>query len=169
MAKEKSVEFVQDGSSENFFDTAELKEILMTFRESGLQHMTLERGNSKLVLEAAATRVHGASLPEGTSAVPFAATETVLTERAEAGVSALIDVRAPLVGTFYAAAEDNAEPYVAVGDSVKQGDTLCIIEAMKMLNYIEAPADGIIHSIKVENTNLVEYDQLLMEIVPHDV
>jgi acetyl-CoA carboxylase biotin carboxyl carrier protein len=73
-------------------------------------------------------------------------------------------VTAPMVGTFYAAASPGAAPYVQVGDRVKEGDTLCIIEAMKMMNQIEADASGVIKSIRVQNGEPVEYGQTLFVI-----
>jgi acetyl-CoA carboxylase biotin carboxyl carrier protein len=73
-------------------------------------------------------------------------------------------VTAPMVGTFYAASSPGAAPYVQVGDRVSEGDTLCIIEAMKMMNQIEADASGVIKSIRVQNGEPVEYGQTLIVI-----
>lgn len=75
-------------------------------------------------------------------------------------------VTAPMVGTFYAASSPGAAPYVQVGDRVKEGDTLCIIEAMKMMNQIEADVSGVIKSIRVQNGEPVEYGQTLLVIDP---
>jgi acetyl-CoA carboxylase biotin carboxyl carrier protein len=74
------------------------------------------------------------------------------------------EVPAPMVGTFYAAASPDAQPYVQVGDEVKPGDTLCIIEAMKMMNTIEAETAGRIAAIQVENGQPVEFGQVLFII-----
>lgn len=74
-------------------------------------------------------------------------------------------VKSPLVGTFYAANSPDEEPFVRVGQRVKEGDTLCIIEAMKIMNEITAPISGVIDSIKVKNSNPVGFDQALMVIV----
>ena len=74
------------------------------------------------------------------------------------------EVPSPMVGTFYASPSPEAPPYVQVGDHVKEGDTLCIIEAMKMMNQIEAEATGIIKSIRAQNGDPVEYDQILFVI-----
>ena len=73
-------------------------------------------------------------------------------------------VRSPLVGTFYAAPGPDEKPFVAVGDRVEAGQTLCIIEAMKIMNEITAPVSGVIASIDVENGSFVGYDQVLMVI-----
>ena len=73
-------------------------------------------------------------------------------------------VKSPMVGTFYAASAPGAAPYVSVGTAVKKGQTLCIIEAMKLLNEIEAETDGVIKQILVENAEPVEYGQTLFII-----
>ena len=74
------------------------------------------------------------------------------------------EVPAPMVGTYYAAASPGAAPFVQVGDRVQEGDTLCIIEAMKMMNQIEADISGVIKSIRVQNGEPVEYGQTLFVI-----
>ena len=73
--------------------------------------------------------------------------------------------RSPMVGTFYRAASPTSPNFVEVGQTVKKGDILCIVEAMKMMNHIEAEASGVIESILVENGQPVEYDQPLFTIV----
>ena len=73
-------------------------------------------------------------------------------------------VKSPMVGTYYAASAPGAAPYVTVGASVKKGQTLCIIEAMKLLNEIEAESDGVVKQILVDNADPVEYGQVLFII-----
>ena len=73
-------------------------------------------------------------------------------------------VRSPMVGVFYAAPAENSEPYVKVGDSVKKGDTLCIVEAMKLMNEITAERDGIITEVCASNGQVVEYGSVLFKI-----
>ena len=73
-------------------------------------------------------------------------------------------VKSPIVGVFYGASSPESDPYVTVGKTVKKGDIICIIEAMKVMNEIKAPCDGTVTSILVENEALVEYDQALMVI-----
>jgi len=72
-----------------------------------------------------------------------------------------VEVRSPMVGTFYRAPSPDADPYVEVGDSVRNGQTLCIIEAMKLMNEIQAETGGKISKILVENAQPVEYNQVL--------
>ena len=73
-------------------------------------------------------------------------------------------ILAPMIGTFFLTPEPNAEAFVKVGDEVSQGDTLCIIEAMKMMNQIESDVDGIVERILVQSGDPVEYDQALFLI-----
>ena len=75
-------------------------------------------------------------------------------------------VKAELVGVFYTSPSPEAEPFVAVGQTVSKGDTLCIIEAMKMMNEIESPYDGTVSAILAENGSMVEYGQAIFEIKP---
>ncbi|MFL2561040.1 MAG: acetyl-CoA carboxylase biotin carboxyl carrier protein [Gammaproteobacteria bacterium] len=74
------------------------------------------------------------------------------------------EVKAPMIGTYYQASEPNAEAFVKVGDPVSEGDTLCIIEAMKMMNKIECDIGGIVERILVQNGDPVEYDETLFLI-----
>ena len=71
---------------------------------------------------------------------------------------------APMVGTFFSAASPESPPFVQVGDKVNEGDILCIVEAMKMMNQIEADVSGIVKSIRAQNGEPVEYDQVLFVI-----
>lgn len=74
------------------------------------------------------------------------------------------EIKSPMVGTFYEAPSPGSKPFVNVGDSVKAGDTLCIIEAMKMLNQIESDKSGVIKAILVENAQPVEFNQVIFVI-----
>lgn len=78
----------------------------------------------------------------------------------------LVDVKSPMVGTFYAAPAPEAPPYVEVGSTVTKGQTLCILEAMKLMNELESEVDGIVREILVENAEPVEYGQVLFRIEP---
>jgi acetyl-CoA carboxylase biotin carboxyl carrier protein len=97
-----------------------------------------------------------------TAAVPASAS---VVEVSSTGVT-LVTTEAPMVGTFYRASSPSAEPYVREGDVVKEGQILCIIEAMKLMNEIESKASGRIAKILVENGQPVEYGQPLFSIEP---
>lgn len=94
-----------------------------------------------------------------TASVPVAEAAPKAEER-----GGYISVKSPIVGIFYAAPAENAEPYVALGDGVKQGQTLCIVEAMKLMNEIPAECDGVIEKICVTNGQMVEYGTELFRI-----
>lgn len=81
-------------------------------------------------------------------------------------VNDYIKVQSPLVGTFYESSSPNSEPFVRVNDYVKKGETLCIIEAMKVMNEITAPVDGKIMAIHKVNDDFVEFGQIIIEIKP---
>jgi acetyl-CoA carboxylase biotin carboxyl carrier protein len=89
-----------------------------------------------------------------------------LKEASQAGEKKLLEIRSPIVGTFYRAPSPNADPYVQVGQQVSKGAVLCIIEAMKLMNEIESDYSGKIVKIHVENAQPVEYNQLLFSIEP---
>ncbi len=97
--------------------------------------------------------------PVAAVAAPVAA-PVVAAEPEETG----FQVEAPMVGTFYGSSSPGSAPYVQVGDRVNEGDTLCIIEAMKMMNQIEADVGGVIKSIRLQNGEPVEYGQTLFVI-----
>ncbi len=81
--------------------------------------------------------------------------------------SSLLDVKSPMVGTYYSAPEPGAKPYVAVGDRIKKGQVLCIIEAMKIMNEIESEFDGVVREVMAENAHPVEYGQVLLRVDPN--
>jgi acetyl-CoA carboxylase biotin carboxyl carrier protein len=96
-------------------------------------------------------------------AAPAAPGPTAAAPAAPAAPSGHV-VKSPMVGTFYRAGQPGADPFVSVGSQVKEGDTLCIIEAMKLMNEIEADATGTIREVLVENGSPVEFGQPLFVI-----
>ena len=81
--------------------------------------------------------------------------------------SNLQEIKSPMVGTFYSAPEPGAKPYVAVGDRIKKGQVLCIIEAMKIMNEIESELDGVVREALMDNAHPVEYGQVLFRVDPN--
>lgn len=156
-------------------ESQEIRDLIKVFQESGLKSMELEIPGVRLHLEAAT----GNALPpeiKTEEALPEPAEELLATfsdqvekvvrekkEEQDEPELPLVELRAPLVGTFYRSQEAQMKPFTDVGEHVQKGDTVCIIDAMKMMNYIEAPCDGTVVSIVAENEKMVEYDQLLME------
>jgi acetyl-CoA carboxylase biotin carboxyl carrier protein len=86
---------------------------------------------------------------------------------AAAEASGLVDIKSPMVGTFYCAPAPEAPPYVEVGTRVSKGQTLCILEAMKLMNELESEVDGVVRQVLVENAEPVEYGQVLFRIDPN--
>jgi len=108
------------------------------------------------VMDTRLTPPSGLPLPTPDAAPP----------RAEAAPS-LLEVKSPMVGTFYCAPEPGAKPYVAVGDRVQKGQTLCIIEAMKIMNEIESEFAGVVKEVLAIDAQPVEYGQVLFRIDPN--
>ena len=86
--------------------------------------------------------------------------------KAEAPKAALLEIKSPMVGTYYSAPEPGAKPYVNVGDRISKGQIVCIIEAMKIMNELESEFDGVVREVNVTDTHAVEYGQVLYRIDP---
>ena len=113
--------------------------------------------------QAPAQATHSHSIQ---AAAPPAAAPVAEPAEAPAPKSNLVDVKSPMVGTFYRAPAPDAPPYVESGTSVTKGQTLCILEAMKLMNELECEVDGVIREILVEDTEPVEYGQVLFRVEP---
>lgn len=86
--------------------------------------------------------------------------------KAEAPKAAALEIKSPMVGTFYGAPEPGAKPYVSVGDRISKGQIVCIIEAMKIMNELESEFDGVVREVNVTDAHPVEYGQVLFRIDP---
>ena len=141
-------------------DIRKIKKLIEIIEESGIAEIEIKEGEEAIRISrysaapAAASYAAGATVPT-TPVVKVVATE----EKATGHV-----VKSPMVGTFYRSASPGTNVFVEVGQAVSVGDTLCIIEAMKILNQIEADKTGIITQILVENAEPVEYGQPLFII-----
>ncbi len=85
---------------------------------------------------------------------------------ATSSVSSLVEVKSPMPGTFYSSPDPDSSPFVSVGDTVKPGDTICIVEAMKIMNEIQAEDVGVVEEILIQNASPVEFDQVLFKLKP---
>jgi acetyl-CoA carboxylase biotin carboxyl carrier protein len=85
----------------------------------------------------------------------------------EPAKSKYLEVKSPMVGTYYSAPEPGSKPYLAVGDRISKGQIVCIIEAMKIMNEIESEFDGVVKEILAQNAHPVEYGQVLLRIDPN--
>lgn len=139
-------------------DIATLKEYIKVLEESSLQTLELSDGKDSIYLEKPSTAV--AAAPVAAPAAPAASAPVQEAAPVDNGKT----INAPIVGVFYAAPSPDSEPYVTVGKRVNKGDTVCIIEAMKCMNEIQAEFDGEITEVLVNNGDLVEFDQPLFRI-----
>ena len=140
-----------------------IEELARVLRENDLTALEVQEGEKSVKLERKPAGGFSAVPPvpaikETSPFVPAGAEPTAQTAKGTL-------VTSPSVGVFYAAASPDSKPFVEVGDEVKKGDILCIIEAMKLMNEIPAETDGVIQEICAENGQVVEYGQPLFRIV----
>ena len=146
-------------------DIATLKEYIKVLENSSLQTMELSDGTDTIHLEKPCAGVTVAQpVAVAASAVPESDAPTAAVSQPKDAEAAGKTINAPIVGVFYAAPSPDSNPYVSVGQRVSKGDTVCIIEAMKCMNEIQAEADGVITAVLANNGELVEYDQPLFGI-----
>lgn len=159
-------------------DLAFLKRLIETVESSGIDTLEISRWGTRIRISKSPTVIGGESISLAaarTSTSNAASTNSGGNPQVEAEAPAepaaeaatnLVDVVSPMVGTFYRAPAPDAEPYVEVGDRVSKGQTLCILEAMKLMNELEAEVDGTIKEINVANAEPVEYGKILFRILP---
>ena len=137
----------------------DIQELMTHFDASGLTYLEVETGDGRVKMKKAAVggAISSPGLSAGAAMMPETAPAPVKTE---AGTV----VRAPLVGVFYAAPAPGESPFVQVGQTVKRGDILCLVEAMKMLNEIPAPAGGVIEEVLAQDGALVGFDAPLFRL-----
>jgi acetyl-CoA carboxylase biotin carboxyl carrier protein len=150
-------------------DLRKLKKLIDLVQESGIAELEITEGEEKVKIVKGGRGVSEvlAPLPAGVAAPPpaVAGTAPAAPAAVEAAPAAEGHVlKSPMVGTFYRSPSPGAKPFVEVGDAVKAGQTVCIIEAMKLLNEIECDRDGVVKAIMVENGQPVEYGEPLIAI-----
>ena len=152
-------------------DIRKVKKLIELLKESGVGEIEINEGEDSVRISRETTiksipnnesqtlmQPENIEIPEENSASSAKKKKTPSLNQNE------FEVLSPMVGTFYACPSPEAPPYIQVGDHVKKGDTLCIIEAMKMMNQIEADVSGNIKSIRIQNGDPVEYDQIIFVI-----
>ena len=139
-----------------------IQEIVRVVQETGIGEVTIEEDGMRISVRSTPDQPLGGGVPgEAPLAVPepdLPATTTVS--------GTLMRVESPMVGTFYRAAQPGAPPFVEVGDVVAPGQTLCILEAMKLMNEVKADVEGVVRGVHAENAEPVEFGQLLFELEP---
>ena len=143
-------------------DIRKVKKLIELLEESGIDELEIKEGEESVRISRHSktpAQQYYAPAPMAAPA-PAAAAEAPAAPKLNGTVA-----RSPMVGTFYRKSSPASPAFVEVGQTVKKGDTLCIVEAMKMMNHIEAETSGVIESILVEDGQPVEYDQPLFTIV----
>jgi acetyl-CoA carboxylase biotin carboxyl carrier protein len=178
-----------NGPGQGMTDLEFLRGLIEAVDESGIDTLEINRAGTRIRIAktpaaapvtayphfppAPAVQVTGNTLPAApASAAQGSAGDTASgaaaagAEAAAAAASRLVDVKSPMVGTFYRAPAPDAPPYVEVGSVVSRGQTLCILEAMKLMNEMECEADGVVREILVDDADPVEFGQVLFRIDP---
>ncbi len=153
----------------NVFALEEVRELIKLVSESDISELSIERGDARLhikrnQLQAAPVMMQMPQMPA--VAVPAVAPVAPVAAPAAEPVVSGHQITSPMVGTFYATPTPKDAPFVSEGDTVKVGDRLCIVEAMKMMNEIESDVAGKVVKILVKSGQPVEYGQALMIIEP---
>ena len=158
------------------FSLEQLHELVTVLNKTDITELTLESGDLRLSIRKSEARVTStvalptpiavstdahATVIDSTSTNPVAYTSTIADSLP---AKKLIEITSPMVGTFYRSPSPDDAAFIEIGDTIKKGSTVCIIEAMKLMNEIESEASGKIVEILVENTQPVEYGQVLMRI-----
>lgn len=149
-------------------DIKSIKSLADIMKGNDIQVIEVTEGDFKIRMEKGVSN-NVIVAPPVTSNVPAVVPERSLSVQQEAPTALTvvkegIEVKSPMVGVFYAAPSPDAEPFVKVGSTVKKGDVLCIIEAMKLMNEITAEQDGTITEVCMKNGDVVEYSQVLFRI-----
>jgi acetyl-CoA carboxylase biotin carboxyl carrier protein len=145
-------------------DLRKLKKLIDLVQESGIAELEITEGEEKVKIVKTGTAMVTAPVAAPIAAVPARPAASAAAAAPSAEPAAAQEghvVKAPMVGTFYRSPSPDAKVFVEVGQAVKEGDTICIIEAMKLMNEIEADASGSVKAILVENGQPVEYGQPL--------
>ena len=147
-------------------DLRKLKTLIELVETSGIAELEIQEGEERVrITRALAPSAHTvmmhAPMAPAPQPAPVAAPTTPVSAPAVAEEPSGHVVKSPMVGTFYRAASPGSKAFVEVGDAVKEGDTLCIVEAMKLMNEIEADASGVVKAVLAENGQPVEFGQPL--------
>ncbi|MBX7138241.1 MAG: acetyl-CoA carboxylase biotin carboxyl carrier protein [Oligoflexia bacterium] len=153
-------------------DITELEQILKLLRQNEVTKFELQREGTTLRISRAgnetAQSVSPAAIRIEPAIVGAANGQVGMQQQAAAAAedSGFVKVESPIVGTFYRKPSPDAEPFVKEGDRVSKGDTLCIVEAMKLMNEIDAPCDGVIQRVMLSDGHVVEFGEVLFLINP---
>ena len=143
-------------------DLRKVKKLIELLEESGLSEIEITEGDDKVRITKGGKQVPQTNIVETIQESETLTPNENIDEHAKSKNNAEFhEVKAPMIGTYYQSPEPDAEAFVKVGDPISDGDTLCIIEAMKMMNKIESDISGTIERIMVQNGDPIEFDQVL--------
>ena len=149
-------------------DIRKVKKLIEMLENSNLEEIEIQEGEESVRLVKSNGNISNISSTQSIAVPQMSATVTPQEENQSEEVNLESEegnfITSPMVGTFYASASPGAKPFINVGDLVAEGDVVCIVEAMKMMNEIKSEFSGKVVSIKVENSEPVEYGQALFEI-----
>ncbi len=159
--------------------TSEIRDLIEFISKTGLNEVNVETKELKLhvkrepdqkIFKSAAPQTVStpvaAVAPATVSAAPQPMAAPKTEKTAESSGKKTVEIKSPMIGTFYRASSPDAPPFVSVGDKISRGQTVCIIEAMKLFNEIESEVSGTVVKVMVENATPVEYDQVLFIVEP---
>ena len=158
-------------------DSKQLNELLRLIKKLDFAEFKMAEGDFSMTVRSEykpghipAPQIVSMAAPAAPLAAPVAAvpvTDVSAITEVEESTGNLLEIRSPIVGTFYRAASPDKPPYVKVGDSIAAGDVVCIVEAMKLFNEIESEVSGKIVKVLIEEAKPVEYDQVLYLVDPN--
>ena len=143
-------------------DIRKIKKLIELIEDSDVEHLEIKEGEESIKITRRGA--HAAAAPVAQAQAPLTAAAPAPAPAEAHTPASLPTINSPMVGTFYRSPTPESSAFVEVGQTVKSGDVLCIVEAMKMMNQIEADRDGTISEILVENGAPVEFDQPLFSI-----
>jgi acetyl-CoA carboxylase biotin carboxyl carrier protein len=176
-SKGKAKAPVKTADTSNFsaMKTSEIRDLIDFISASGLNEVNIETSELKLhvkrepdqkVMKSAAAPMMAMPVAAPAAHAPTPAAAPAPRAEKPAASSKTVDIKSPMIGTFFRSANPDSPPYVSVGDKVSKGQTVCIIEAMKLFNEIESEVSGTIVKVMIENSSPVEYDQVLFVVEP---
>ncbi len=156
-------------------DLQKIKELIEIMERNGLVELEIKHGDDKIFLKrhvpqqtilapATALKPESIAVPAGADVAKTPAAETSSATREQA--ESLVEIKSPIVGTFYATPSPDSEPYVEVGSHVEPQTVVCVIEAMKVMNEIKAEMSGTVVEVLANNGQAVEYGQVLFKVKP---
>ncbi|WP_038248936.1 acetyl-CoA carboxylase biotin carboxyl carrier protein [Ghiorsea bivora] len=151
-------------------DIAEIRKLIRLVQQSDVTEIEVTEGESTVRISRQGMVAAAVAAPQAVAAAPLATAATAAPAPAAIAEEPSEDeehvVKSPMVGTFYAASSPDDDPFVSEGSIVKKGDVLCIVEAMKLMNEIEAEYDGVVKKVLAKNAQPLEYGQPIFVITP---